>query len=1372
MADIVDPFKKSSVSTDIIDPFANPTKEEKELGLSKQFYDDTWIGELGEGIVSGGIKAVEGVAQTAALVPDLLTGSEYGDSIANASKSVRDAMGLDPEGFLGKGSEIVTQFVVPGVAGAKAAGKLGSYLRGGKEVSRTRRVAEEIAGGAVADAAVATEDLETIGDWFDNPVTSTTDLVGLSGREKALARLGNKFKVGVEGGLFGAGIQGAMVGTGKTLSQVAKVPGVKEGLIASKQGLDKVGANIDNLLYKRMMEDPNGAQELTKFKRGMADLISFVRYRGYLPERVANKRLKLEGVIRSDVQKADRNLTELEDEMKIYVSNLPKGSELTEKDLLTKVEEFLVEPNKEKKALKLKELPTGAMRNSAIKMRTHVDELSTNIMGSNFLREYDITLPSGDTLKSTIDKNLNSYLRRTYKIHKDKSYMPTQQQLDVAKDYMKGSKKNVEYELTKGFREGQIGDDFLKSNNLTKFTDDTGTSIKIGKAGITEESATKSRDLFLLRNRIRNSVSEQGGKVAKDKLKTNMFASRTVESKELRQLLGEVSDPREAYLGTIADLAQFSAIDDYYGTITKLAAEDSGIGKLFVKPTGDLTQEAELKNRGFVKLGGEEVVGKDSESILKKKDWGTLEGYYVPKQVYNNLTNTIMAQGNFGTEALRQAYSLFRRGKGISQYSKTVLSPVTQVRNFLTASMFAMANGNLFSTSTKSSFADSIRAVTANVRNKGSDEVFNTLERAQRLGIVGTNAELREIQDLLNKTVGVSGATAETGTTSAGREMLGGETISNLVKKSGPTAEKLAKPFARLGKVNKFAEQLYQGSDDVWKLTSWLVEQDKLKAALKTTDINKAIKYLKGTDDSFDLQNVINRTKETGNLDELIEYRSAQIVSDTVPNYNKGASDAIRWARNLPLGNFITFPAEIYRTGFNIVKQSLDDIASDIPEIQARGRGRLTSFITTTAILPTSIPLFGSAISGVSQEEMQAYKRSFAPEWEKGAVLMPISKDEDGTINYINFSTSNPYDTLYRFANRALNEADTAMKDGKSPPSIVGNAMWQAVAETFQPFTDPSIITSSLTDISIRGGKQATGAEVWNPADSAGTKAYKGFMHIVDSVLPGLVPVNISSGTVEPSRFLRGVLGGTPLVDSKNKIGREYEFKTEILRQISGVSPLEFDPKKGLEWQAYGFSQAQTNSKRIFNRVADDYNASSRDLLNAYVEANKAKYRTDKQYSRMIEDLKSMGMKDTEIRKILKKNQIGGAKEILRGKFSPFKVTPKNMKEMRDAGIFDRFPRQEINAVRDQLRNIPLNPEEPRPDFSPPRENTTPVPNIVNPFSNPTIIPSAPNVNTTPVPNIVDPFSNLNFQTNASRPVDPALVGNDPATQEIANRLR
>ena len=51
--------------------------------------------------------------------------------------------------------------------------------------------------------------------------------------------------------------------------------------------------------------------------------------------------------------------------------------------------------------------------------------------------------------------------------------------------------------------------------------------------------------------------------------------------------------------------------------------------------------------------------------------------------------------------------------------------------------------------------------------------------------------------------------------------------------------------------------------------------------------------------------------------------------------------DAVKSLRALPLGNFIAFPAEILRTGFNIINTALKEMSSNEAAIREMGVKRI-----------------------------------------------------------------------------------------------------------------------------------------------------------------------------------------------------------------------------------------------------------------------------------------------------------------------------------------------------------------------------------------------------------------------------------------------
>ena len=95
--------------------------------------------------------------------------------------------------------------------------------------------------------------------------------------------------------------------------------------------------------------------------------------------------------------------------------------------------------------------------------------------------------------------------------------------------------------------------------------------------------------------------------------------------------------------------------------------------------------------------------------------------------------------------------------------------------------------------------------------------------------------------------------------------------------------------------------------------------------------------------------------------DEYLKREAANLVKNQVPNY-AFVSDAVRGIRRLPIGNFVAFPAEILRTGTNIVDRALDEIfytvkigKDTVAPLRNRGLQRLFGMAATTTVLPAGL---------------------------------------------------------------------------------------------------------------------------------------------------------------------------------------------------------------------------------------------------------------------------------------------------------------------------------------------------------------------------------------------------------------------------------
>ena len=73
-----------------------------------------------------------------------------------------------------------------------------------------------------------------------------------------------------------------------------------------------------------------------------------------------------------------------------------------------------------------------------------------------------------------------------------------------------------------------------------------------------------------------------------------------------------------------------------------------------------------------------------------------MHGIAVPRSMWKSMSQHVINDTNTSIGHVgRQMYGKFLWLKGFSQYSKTILSPITHVRNVTSASLFALAQGNV-----------------------------------------------------------------------------------------------------------------------------------------------------------------------------------------------------------------------------------------------------------------------------------------------------------------------------------------------------------------------------------------------------------------------------------------------------------------------------------------------------------------------------------------------------------------------------------------------------------------------------------------------------------------------------------------------------
>jgi len=608
-----------------------------------------------------------------------------------------------------------------------------------------------------------------------------------------------------------------------------------------------------------------------------------------------------------------------------------------------------------------------------------------------------------------------------------------------------------------------------------------------------------------------------------------------------------------------------------------------------------------------------------------------------------------MAAGKSLTSQIYQNLILYP--KATSQMAKTILSPFTHARNFVSAGAFAMANG-IIPFSDPQAVKQAFNAL--QVAGPGTRKSNEFYQKLLRLGVVNSQVQLGDLQNLL-RDVNFGGVTGKL----ASADNLASYGLNRLLK--------------GLSKVKKFSEDAYTAEDDFWKIFSFLGESKRLKNAYRSAGLSLGQEF---TDMAG---NTVRLT------DDLIEEQAADIIKNNIPNYAY-VSEFVKGLRKFPLGNFVSFPAEIMRTSTNIVSRSLDEIfytttinGKQVNPFRTIGLKRLGGMAFTTAAVPAGIVSGMSALYNVTQDERAAMRR-FVADWSKNSTLIPIRDKETGKLKYVDFSHANAYDTITRPIQTILNrvQAGETNKNGMMDDFIMG--MIESTKELGSPFVSESIWTQALMDVAPvlgRNGRTPEGYKVWSNQDPIGTKVSKAVGHLIQSQAP-----------LNWKQLQRIGLSMKP-TDDKGRLdnrGRQYELSNELMG-IIGARAIEIEPEKSMIYKTADYLRGARESKALFSTVAlKGGEVTPTALVDAYINANRALFSNQRELLKDVQaattlkgDMKKIGSYVSG--KIGKKNYGAIRKEM----YVPY-VPSKNV--FRKSREITRDIQEVDPTYRDPLRDI------------------------------------------------------------------------------------
>jgi hypothetical protein len=622
------------------------------------------------------------------------------------------------------------------------------------------------------------------------------------------------------------------------------------------------------------------------------------------------------------------------------------------------------------------------------------------------------------------------------------------------------------------------------------------------------------------------------------------------------------------------------------------------------------------------------------------------------------------------------AYRLIMQGKVGVQIGKTLYSPQTQVRNVTSAGLFALMNGHIGG---KASVTNAMKMVFDDIfgaGKQGVDEIkFNNyVERLVRLGVWDENVVASELKAIVN------------------------QIKNNQVN----TTDKLFDRLVKMTPTDKVA-RLYAGGDNLWKGFGFEFYRSDLRSALKNmSDIKQWFKFM---GQPFDDVNVVTGAKKT--FDDGLDEAAAYLLRNTYPTYSK-VPPSIQNLRKLPVGSFISFPAEILRTATNAISIGLKEAGHSNPAIRQMGLRRLTGASLTNFAIGTGIVSTAQYLTNSTDSQWDAYKRSGAAVWDSRSKLLPIKGWKDGESAAVNFSYFSPYDSLHAPFAAAIAKAREQDLNPQETEKYVLDLMFSEDGPVFtflEPFITEPIGFDRFIDVTTRNGRKDQGGTVYSASDDLGAKFAKSFAYVLDGVQPG---VTKSVDKVSGALGLDLTKGGAPL-----------KLFDELLALFAGTRIIRIDVKKSLKYQAANMNRllrAVDENEQFYN--VDNYAKNTpNDMIRTFENMQEEAFRIQKDMFIRIKDFEILDLDEDQIRKILKDSGVSRKvrTNLINGIFTPVNFSKKRFEtkvntiesELNKLATEDRqfslnedfvYPKEELKEVIEDYKGKEFFTEEYNPE--------------------------------------------------------------------------
>ena len=1032
-----------------------------------------------------------------------------------------------------------------------------------------------VGGGVGAGALVAkVEDIGTFGDFIDFIPTELDREEKDDAAEDALRQLNNKFLFAAE---YAFPIIPFVYGLGKA------------GKLISTKGKELAFSN-------------------SRIERWIDKFAQQFRSRSNKHQKLFEGVQKLEGDKSAGKIMADDFAKSIDDSLKMISKDTRAAGQAVEPDVASKmIANFLLKTNdsvkngqiffegfnkkvltdfeKSLQKLGVSKKTTDKIVNDAVKFRMEVADLKNSVLQGGNINA------GAKEFNDIIFDRVNNFLSSDYKlIDLNKGlfdgYIPTREAIDEVIQVIQryGKANGVTIGPTKA---EDIVNNIIKNMEINPINKQP--TFPLGTVNILDDSSV------IIKNIGENITA--GGKFKPDK-KGGLIQKKS-DLEAFKNLFGEYKNAKQLIYNVMGDLANIRARDRFYNFLKKSSdAEIKEGGRGIFRKSYDEARQA-FPNKEIIKdPRGLKLQTRLSDELYTSP----LDGSFTTKEWADaiKLGDELVSSGLTKSAAYRYLVLL---PKGLTQVGKTVLGPLTQMRNFSSSFLTTIHSGNIFIDPKKilEFHKKSLQSIQPQVLYKitGNPRFRNT-EAGQQLykylleeGVVNQSTTFRDVEGVLQDIQKYSGAG-----------------IDSFMRK---VFESFTKPFKKAFGV---AQDAYVAGDDWFRIYNFLAEGHKLEQAFKVAKNKGLIKKVPDTLDIWD--------------------EAAAIVRQTVPNYAY-VSDFVKGVRRSPLGNFGSFPAEIYRTAANSTVRSIKEIKD--PVRSSIGYRRMTGQAITYAAVPTIAYEGVRGMYGISREVAEAI-REFVPSWSRDNTLLPVY--ENGKYKYIDFSHGFFYDTVVNPIQSVLAEVDA--KDEKPLIEGVTKGFVNAIGNALQPFVSESIYVGAMVDIFVRNGYDKEGNKVFSERDPLGDKIYKAMKHVTYALSPGNFPAL--------KRLYKSATG-------KTQYGTRYEIPDELMG-FFGARKIPLDIPRTLNFYIGDFLDATDQERGMIyeGTLTGDPVEDENKIIQQYIKAMNLRLESFNKLKRQIDAAKVLGMRDREIfEQFDARNRKNIYAYIDRNKFLPLGVT-------------------------------------------------------------------------------------------------------------------